>query len=778
MDKYILFLGLTLAVAQFNAAAQNPHEHHQDDSKVSSVEPQPLLAQAMRLKEALDFLGSSLSPQDENHLAQLRQGQLTHATVKQVQEILDAYCLFLVDINPEGRVKVERGAAPAKLMQNGWTSFLVKVNNEVGGTAQLNVESPNALPPQHSSWVTMSDRVHPEHVISPGEVANRFLEVEMYRSRPMQANLSGIQLEYAIVQIYSKDSGKREAEIGFNAGDATQDIGFRNTVHILFDVSKAIKVSLHITGEDGSPSMASVLITDEINRVSGRLSNVYPLPSRRVAASDEYPDFFFQKQVYRNDGEHVMLPPGKFHVTYTRGPEYLPQEMDILVPEGRDSMEVSLKLKRWINLSKLGWYSADHHVHAAGCSHYNSPEEGVRPYDMWRQAVGEDLNISALLSWGPSWYHQKTHFSGKDDPISGKENILRYDVEVSGFPSSHAGHVVLLNLKEDDYPGTTKIEEWPSWTLPIMQWAKSQGSIVGYAHTGHGMAPLEPTNDLPNYILPKLDWIGANEFVLTVAHNAADFYSAGDTPFKYELNMWYHVLNCGFRPRISGETDFPCITDDRIGQGRSYFKISGPLSYEKYIQAIKEGHSYVSDGGSHIINFTVNGLEAGTKNSELNLKGSQIVNITAEVAAYLHEKQDKQDSLIAKTELTKPPYWNIERARISNSRKVGVELIVNGYPADTVEITADGKMNKIKFSYVVKKSVWMALRILGTSHTNPVFIEEKGNQIREKRSVEWCIETLERNWRLREPNIRKEEKEAAREAYDQARIIYSNLLKD
>jgi hypothetical protein len=101
-------------------------------------------------------------------------------------------------------------------------------------------------------------------------------------------------------------------------------------------------------------------------------------------------------------------------------------------------------------MSKLGWYSADHHVHAAGCSHYESPEEGVPPVQMWRQVLGEDLNIAAVLTWGPSWYHQKTFFTGKDDPLSNTKNIMRNDVEVSGFPSSHAGHVV-LHL-EDDYP--------------------------------------------------------------------------------------------------------------------------------------------------------------------------------------------------------------------------------------------------------------------------------------------------------------------------------------
>ncbi len=154
-------------------------------------------------------------------------------------------------------------------------------------------------------------------------------------------------------------------------------------------------------------------------------------------------------------------------------------------------MEVSFQLKRWINLAKLGWYSADHHVHAAGCSHYDSPEEGVPPIDMWRQVVGEDLNVAAVLAWGPSWYHQKTFFTGKISPLSTQKNIMRYDVEVSGFPSSHAGHVVLLRLKEDDYPGTTKIEDWPSWTLPVLKWAKSQGAVVGYAHSGWGLEPVQ-----------------------------------------------------------------------------------------------------------------------------------------------------------------------------------------------------------------------------------------------------------------------------------------------
>src|SRR6476620_442591 len=130
--------------------------------------------------------------------------------------------------------------------------------------------------------------------------------------------------------------------------------------------------------------------------------------------------------------------------------------------------------------------------------------------------LGEDLNVGAVLAWGPGWYHQKEFFTGGTHPLSTNKNIMRYDVEVSGFPSSHAGHLVLLGLNEDDYPGTKEIEEWPSYTLPVLRWAKTQGAITGYAHSGWGLQPIdepdpstapEPSKKLrlPNYVMPKMD---------------------------------------------------------------------------------------------------------------------------------------------------------------------------------------------------------------------------------------------------------------------------------
>jgi hypothetical protein len=447
-------------------------------------------------------------------------------------------------------------------------------------------------------------------------------------------------------------------------------------------------------------------------------------------------------------------------------------------------------LKRWINMAALGWYSADHHIHAAGCSHYESPEEGVAPLAMFRQSLGEGLDMSSVLSWGPGWYNQKKYFTGKLNVLSTASNLIRYDVEVSGFPSSHAGHLVLLNMEEDDYPGTSEIEQWPAWTLPVLSWAKKQGGLTGYAHSGWGLEPVTPTTKLPNYILPKMDGIGANEYIVAVTEGVVDFFSAGDTPAPWELNMWYHTLNCGFTPRLSGETDFPCIFDERVGMARSYFKSDSGLTYGGYIKAIKDGRSYVSDGRSHIIDFTVNGASMGVGTSELNVRDSAadskpksvdtyagtLLNIRAKAAAYLSVVQDEESAAIASRPLTDPPYWNTERARIGSSRKVAVELIVNGEVADTAQVSADGDWSDVKFDYVIKRSAWIALRIYPSAHTNPLFVKVDGKPIAVKESAEWCRAVVDQCWQKKEPNIRAAEREAAAAAYEKARKIYDRLI--
>ena len=500
------------------------------------------------------------------------------------------------------------------------------------------------------------------------------------------------------------------------------------------------------------------------------------LPSKRLALIDTYPDQYFHAQIYRKDGEHVLLPPGSYQVTYTRGPEYVTQTRTLVVPEGTTRRDESFRLKRWISMRQLGYYSSDSHIHASGCCYCTNPEEGLKPEYVWRFQLGEDLNVANILNWGGNWYHQKSYFTGHDHPHSDDHHIMRYNVEVSGFPSSHAGHVVLLGLKEDDYPETVVIEDWPTWNLPILKWAKDQNAITGYAHSGWGLTPINGTWELPNYAMPRMDDIGANEFIVTVTEGVVDFYSVGDTPITWELNMWYHSLNCGFRTRLSGETDFPCIYDERVGEARSYVKLDGDLDYERYLDGLRRGCGYVSDGRTHIIDFSVNDLRLGSGESELKLNEPQTVKVAARVAALLPIERSEVGDHIAASGLDHQPYWHIERARIGASREILVELIAGGIAVDSRRVIADGDWKQLEFEHDIDQSTWLALRVFPSAHTNPIFTTVAGRPVRYKKSAQWSRQAVDQCWKMKKDNISPKERRAAIDAFERARSIYGQMI--
>ncbi|MHC4990535.1 MAG: hypothetical protein ACYTGC_06100 [Planctomycetota bacterium] len=393
-----------LMAAMAAALTSTPNAGAEELPPVTSVEAQPLAVHVGRLAEALEYLGEPLPADARRRLDAALRSSEDAALVRGVQEALDPLCLVGVVINPESRVKVDPGPASRTLVEQGWRSFLVKVANEAGTTATLRATSPSAEPLAGSPAT---------------EVRNRWLEISMFEGRPMTSRLSGLPLEYRIIQLHSRDAGSRAAVIAFDVGQGTQDIGFRNDTTLTFDCQASTPVTFRVLDERGEPTIASFVIRDTLGRV-------YPSQSKRLA-----PDFWFHPQVYRADGEVTRLPAGEYSIEYTRGPEYVKQQRTAQV--GAAPTTVPFRLERWIDPSASGWWSGDHHIHAAGCAHYTDPTQGVHAEDMHRHIVGEDLKVGANLTWGPCFDYQKQFFSGTVDDTSTYPYLLRYDIEVSGF---------------------------------------------------------------------------------------------------------------------------------------------------------------------------------------------------------------------------------------------------------------------------------------------------------------------------------------------------------
>ena len=140
---------------------------------VSSVPVQAFSAQAKRVSQALEFVGSPLT---KEQAATLDKAFDDKDAPVAIQKVLDPLCLIEVNINPESRVKVARGPAAAQLVENGWRQFLIKVVNEAGVTAALRASSPNALSLHGSPSAT---------------VINRWLGLATFDKQPLLPTLSG-----------------------------------------------------------------------------------------------------------------------------------------------------------------------------------------------------------------------------------------------------------------------------------------------------------------------------------------------------------------------------------------------------------------------------------------------------------------------------------------------------------------------------------------------------------------------------------------------------------
>jgi hypothetical protein len=129
-----------------------------------------------------------------------------------VEAALEPHVFLATTINPEGRVKIARGAADAALKAGRPMYAIVKVENQSGGQQKLTA---------HGTYAGSAE--------SPFDV--RFETVGK-----ITPELVGRLTEYRLLRISCSTTGKRELTIGFDAGQGTQDLGFRGVVPVLFEV--------------------------------------------------------------------------------------------------------------------------------------------------------------------------------------------------------------------------------------------------------------------------------------------------------------------------------------------------------------------------------------------------------------------------------------------------------------------------------------------------------------------------------------------------------------
>jgi hypothetical protein len=157
--------------------------------------------------------GGSLTDSERKQLARA----LADKDRSAVREALAAHVLLEVWINPESRVKVARGKAVAELTVEKARVFLVEVANDAGATSEMRIR-----------------------VASGADTPGLFV-AELIRTRTVPDRLGGAALQYLLVTVRCREVGRREAVFTLDAGQGTQDLGFRSEVPVLFRITQESK---------------------------------------------------------------------------------------------------------------------------------------------------------------------------------------------------------------------------------------------------------------------------------------------------------------------------------------------------------------------------------------------------------------------------------------------------------------------------------------------------------------------------------------------------------
>jgi len=301
-----------------------------------------------------------------------------------------------------------------------------------------------------------------------------------------------------------------------------------------------------------------------------------PEGSRAVATSRRVENPYTQTTQFYSTGNSILsLPPGSYTLKVFKGIEYRVQAREVRVEVGKTA-ELEVSMARWANMPEQGWYSADGHLHIA------RPCPDLNPIlSKWMQA--EDLHVANLLQFGiAKRFHNAIQYDHGPGAVYREGDTLL----VSGQENPRTdfrGHAIILGAKSPiHFP-----DQYLIYTR-FFEEARRQGALSGYAHFG-----------------TFLD--GQTGLALDLPHNLLDFLEVMTFQDAHYEN-WYDVLNTGYRLAPTAGTDYPCVPSIP-GRERFYTQVEAPFSHESWLEGIRRGRTFVTNGP--LLEFRLDGKGLG-----------------------------------------------------------------------------------------------------------------------------------------------------------------------
>lgn len=423
-------------------------------------------------------------------------------------------------------------------------------------------------------------------------------------------------------------------------------------------------IDIRVLDENGRPTTARIGLYDETGKdvppnATAISLQFYDRTVRQIKLRGTYgtpqPWPHSNRSIFYIDGRYrARLPAGNYTVVAAKGPEFAYSVRTIEIGQGKPAA-ITIQLERATNMPAKGWYSGDAHIHLSRTAKDNRR--------IMKFLSAEDIHLSNLLQADnlEAQYYLQYAFGSKGRFQTGNHALA------SGLEAprtGHRGHILALNpLQQHRDPARYLLYN------ETLDKYHHDGALTGYAHVGadefHAAWGL--AMDAP---------LGRVDFVEVLQNG------------RLGTDIWYGLLNLGFQIAPVAGSDFPYY--DQPGAVRSYVKLDGDFTIQKWFDGLKAGRTFVTNGP--MLEFTANGMAPGTK--LIVAKGSAItVNATA--------------------------WFNPSLGKLA-----GLELV---YCGEVVAAAPAGGIGGFTKTLILPSSGWLAIRASGsnatTAHSAPIYVD-------------------------------------------------------
>jgi hypothetical protein len=431
-------------------------------------------------------------------------------------------------------------------------------------------------------------------------------------------------------------------------------------------------------------------------------------------------------QSFSCDGWFEMVTPaGQAIVHIEKGKEWFPKNIPVEIKANRVT-EYTVTMDRWIDLRSKNFYSSDLHIHFGN----NNPRI------LEQLGAADDLDIIPAFSywlrgteeeWKADWPHWP---SGSTIETQTNRIITRNNLEIERIssraqPGGSVGASFLFNLQTplsvDHYdtrfptdadlcllaraisPGVVIDTDKPSWAETVV------GAILGAYDT---------VQVCHNHYHRRQTIPGGWGMIGPIAEHEKDLREENEL-FHRTNEQYYSFLNCGLRLAVSGGSAIG-VMPVPAGYNRVYAEVSGPLTAQKFWQAVRQGKSFATSGPMLFLDINNTGLG---DHIDYHSDEKRELSINIEVRSI-----DKLQSLDV----------------VHNGQVIRQIALDDSHPNPILK-------SKHTFKHFPSRSGWYAGRAIYESpqghlrqaHTSPIYLTVDGKPTASKRDADYMIHWID-----------------------------------